>query len=124
MPNNGKCIEEVKHPEQISKAKQALPDDEVLLDTSELFKIMGDPSRMRIIIALMAAELCVCDLAELTEISQSAVSHQLRILRQARLVRYRREGKNAYYSLEDTHVSSLVQLALEHVRELYAPDWS
>ena len=117
MTVNGKCTQKATHPSQIRKARQSMPDEEMLLDTSALFKIMSDPSRMKIIIALLAAELCVCDLAELTGISQSAVSHQLRVLRQARLVRYRRDGKNAYYSLQDDHVSQLVRIALEHINE-------
>lgn len=95
-------------------------DDTRLLDVSDLFKIMGDPSRMRMIMALLETEYCVHELADLTETSQSAVSHQLRIMRQARLVRYHREGKHAYYSLQDDHVRQLVELALDHVNELYA----
>ena len=117
MADNAKCTEKATHPDQITKASLAMPDEQLLFDTSALFKVMSDPSRMKIIIALLAAELCVCDLAELIGISQSAVSHQLRVLRQARLVRYRRMGKNAYYTLQDDHVSQLVRTAIAHINE-------
>lgn len=115
-----RCKDLKKHPSRIESVRATMPGESLLLDASELFKVMGDPTRMRIITSLFKAELCVCDLSEIAGISQSAVSHQLRILRQARLVRYRREGKNAYYSLQDEHVRKLVAMAIEHVHELYA----
>ena len=115
------CDLEARHPEQIRKARQAMPPEAELQDASDLFKVLSDQSRMRLIAALLQVELCVCDLAELLEMSQSSVSHQLRVLRQSRLVRYRRDGKNAYYSLNDEHVGSVIQMALEHVREMYRP---
>ncbi|MDD2578642.1 MAG: metalloregulator ArsR/SmtB family transcription factor [Eubacteriales bacterium] len=105
---------------QMTRGPSDYSDDNRLIDVSDLFKIMGDPSRMRMIMALLEQEYCVHELAELIETSQSAVSHQLRIMRQARLVRYRRDGKHSYYSLQDDHVRQLVQLALDHVNELYA----
>ena len=117
-----KCRHTSKQQSSLNMVRKQMLTDEKLQDTSELFKIMGDPSRMKIIIVLLKTELCVHDLSELTEISQSAVSHQLRILRQARLVRTRRQGKNAFYSLQDEHVENLVNIALEHVDELYATE--
>lgn len=116
----GDCCDKLDtHPEHIRLAAGMMPADAQMQDAGELFKILGDQTRMRMICALLATELCVCDLSELLEMSQSAISHQLRILRQARLVRYRRDGKNAYYSLADRHIRAIVQLAVEHTREIY-----
>lgn len=115
------CDLEARHPEQIRKARLAMPPEAELQDASDLFKVLSDQSRIRLIAALLEVELCVCDLAELLEMSQSSVSHQLRVLRQSRLVRYRRDGKNAFYSLNDEHIGSIIQMALEHVREMYRP---
>lgn len=97
--------------------KDELPLSQVL-GVAELFKILGDPTRLRLVQALSGAEeLCVCDIALVLCMSQSAVSHQLAILRQARLVKYRKEGKVVYYSLDDGHVASLIAVAVEHVSE-------
>jgi len=84
---------------------------------AELFKVLGDPTRIRIIYILSQEELCVCDIAGVLGVSVSAVSHQLRILRNLKLVKFRREGKMAYYSLDDTHISQLFNQGLEHIRE-------
>ncbi len=111
------CELAILHPESINQARRAIPPERDLLDISELLKVLADPTRMRLISALLKVELCVCDLTELVGMSQSAVSHQLRILRQSRLVRCRREGKNAFYSLKDSHVQQIVEIALLHVRE-------
>ncbi len=110
------CSETVVHPEAVAEARRAVEAApvEALADT---FKVLGDPTRVRILLALSARELCVCDLAELFEVSQSAVSHQLRILRAHRLVRARREGKLVYYSLDDDHVRTLFAEGLRHVEE-------
>ncbi|HHW91369.1 MAG TPA: helix-turn-helix transcriptional regulator [Firmicutes bacterium] len=83
---------------------------------AETFKVLGDPTRIKILSALSEEELCVCDLSAVLDMSVSAISHQLRVLKGARLVKYRREGKNIFYSLDDEHVISLFRLALEHVR--------
>ncbi len=112
------CSAESTHPELIDKAKQGMPDDLDLDDASYLVKVLADPTRMRMIAALLASELCVCDLADLTGMSQSAISHQLRVLRQSRVVKYRREGKNTFYSLDDEHIRLLVATAIAHVREM------
>lgn len=87
------------------------------MDLADLFKTLGDPTRIRIMDALAKAEFCVCDLAELLDLSQSATSHQLRVLRNSNLVKYRREGKMVYYSLHDNHVQELYRQGLEHIDE-------
>lgn len=98
-------------------ARQALsPEKEVGL-LAEVFRTLGDPTRVKILQALSVEELCVCDLAKLLGISESATSHQLRVLRSQKLVRYRKEGKMAFYSLDDAHIDSLMKEALRHVRE-------
>ena len=111
------CSEISAHPQAIAIIRSAMPDEDSMLDVSELFKVLGDSTRTRILFALLAAETCVCDLSELLGASVSAVSHQLRILRQARLVRYRREGKTVFYALADEHVRTLLSQGMEHVQE-------
>lgn len=113
------CSASALHPEKICQAREKMPSPEILRDMTELFKVLADETRMRIINALQYCELCVCDLAALIDTSQSAVSHQLRILRQARLVQYRREGKNAFYSLDDDHIEAISRFAQSHVQETY-----
>ena len=105
------------HPSAIAAVRAALPEDDTLLDVSELFKVLGDSTRCKILFVLLAAEMCVCDLSQLLGMSVSAVSHQLRILRQAQLVRYRREGKTVFYALSDEHVRTLLSQGMEHVQE-------
>ena len=112
-----RCDCRIIHKEEVEAARaSALGEDEVL-SLSQVFKCLGDPSRLRIITALEKREMCVCDLAALLGVSESAVSHQLRLLRTMRLVRNRRQGPVLYYSLDDAHVSELVLTALEHIRE-------
>jgi len=118
--NNGeadRCLCTIVHEEQVNLAKDAEVPVARLLGLAELFKVLGDPSRLRILTALGAAELCVCDLATALEMSQSAVSHQLAVLRGARLVRARREGKAMFYNLDDEHVRAIVSLASIHLAE-------
>ncbi|KLU64095.1 hypothetical protein DEAC_c39100 [Desulfosporosinus acididurans] len=105
------------HPEVINNFDNKLILYEKADDLAELFKTLADPTRVRIIDALAKAELCVCDLAELLNLSQSATSHQLRVLRGNKLVKYRREGKMVYYALDDEHVLSLYNQGLEHINE-------
>lgn len=105
------------HTDVINKFDNKLVLPEKAEDLAELFKTMADPTRVRIIDALAKAELCVCDLAELLSLSQSATSHQLRVLRNNKLVKYRREGKMVYYSLDDEHVLGLYSQGLEHINE-------
>ncbi len=94
-----------------------MPPDEIIHDLADLFKIFGDPTRVRILYTLAAGELCVCDIASVLGMSQSAISHQLRILKGTRLVKFRREGKTVYYSLADSHVETILQQGLDHVKE-------
>ena len=94
-----------------------MADDEVLYDLAELFKVFGDSTRIRILYAMFDKELCVSDLADRLQLSQSSVSHQLRILKSSKLVKCRREGKSIFYSLDDDHVRKIISMGLEHVEE-------
>lgn len=94
-----------------------IPDDITLINLAESFKVFGDSTRIKIIFALSEAEMCVNHLAQVMDMGQSAISHQLRILRSAKLVKTRREGKNIYYSLDDEHVIGIIAMGLEHVKE-------
>ena len=102
----------------INKHKIKMPSDEIIFDVAELFKVFGDTTRMRIICALKENELCVGDIAEITNTTISAISHQLRILKQAKLVKYRKEGKTVYYSLDDDNVLQIFEKGREHVEEI------
>ncbi len=104
--------------ELASKVKRKMLNDDILFDIAEVFKIFGDSTRMKIIYALKLSELCVCDLAYITNSTQSAISHQLRILKQAKLVASRKDGKVVYYRLKDDHVIKLFEIGREHVEEL------
>ncbi|THB65633.1 MAG: transcriptional regulator [Desulfovibrio sp.] len=106
-----------EHPDAIERARQAMLDHDEVNELASVFKVMGEPTRVRILSALSAGELCVCDLANLLGISQSAVSHQLRVLRSARMVRYRRQGKMVFYHLDDEHVERLMAETQDHIRE-------
>lgn len=97
--------------------KKRIPKKETLYSLAELFKVFSDPTRIRILYALSAGELCVCDIASVLDMSQSAISHQLRVLKQTHLVKFRREGKTVYYSLADSHVETILSQGLEHVQE-------
>ena len=107
----------VIHQEIIDKVKAELPADEILYDLAELFKVFGDSTRIKIICALFEKELCVGDLSVLLNVSQSAISHQLRTLKQARLVKFRRDGKVIYYSLDDDHIKNIFDAGYKHVIE-------
>jgi len=109
------CSCTIIHEEVIAHVKENLPQEEVLFDLAELFKIFGDSTRIKIICALFASEMCVCDIAALLGMNQSAISHQLRILKQARLVKYRKDGKIVYYSLDDEHVKQIFDCGLAHI---------
>ena len=111
------CGENKPHAALVSDVLSAMPRDDELCALSEFFRVFGDPTRLRMLYALSRSELCVCDLAALLGSSQSAVSHQLQILRSKRLVRYRREGKTVFYSLDDEHIFSMINMAIEHGRE-------
>ena len=94
-----------------------MPDEESLYDLAELFKVFGDTTRIRILYVLFEAEMCVCDIAQILSMTQSAISHQLRVLKQARLVRNRRVGKQIYYSLADDHVRTIIGQGMDHIDE-------
>ena len=113
----GLCEDHIVDREKVLQAERAMPAERILNALAETFKILSNPNRLRIIHALSRNEHCVCDLAALLRSTDSAVSHQLRILRGMRLVKYRREGKLAYYSLDDQHVRQLFDAGLEHIRE-------
>ena len=105
------------HEDVVAHVQSSLPPLQQLEALAELFKNFGDPTRVRILYVLLEAEVCVCDLAKLLGMTQSAVSHQLRLLKQARLIRARREGKTVFYSLADDHVAALLMQGMEHVCE-------
>ena len=111
------CENTCVHDNKVQNVKNKIPDEDLLYDVSELFKVFGDSTRIRILSVLLIEELCVCDICSLLNMTKSAVSHQLRILRQTKLVKNRRSGKEVYYSLDDDHVSSIINLALEHAKE-------
>ena len=105
------------HEQTVARVLRDMPDDETLYDLAELFKVFGDSTRIRILYALFEAELCVCDIAQLLGLTQSAVSHQLRVLKGSRLVRPRREGKTVFYSLADDHVRKIIAQGMDHISE-------
>ena len=116
LEENG-CRVRVVHLDRVNRARiDAIPESE-LERLALTFKVLGDPTRLKIFVALSGGEMCVCDLAAYLGLSESAVSHQLRILRNLKIVRYRREGKVVYYRLDDHHVSTLINQTLEHVKE-------
>ena len=111
------CEEKCPHFNLINKVKLSNIDRENIQELSEIFKLFADETRLRIICAILKTELCVCDLCELLNLSQSAVSHQLQLLRSSKLVKYRKDGKQVYYSLEDEHIESIIKMALAHTLE-------
>lgn len=119
-----KCLSDINntellaaHEELVKKVLDNQPNEEVLYDLAELFKVFGDSTRIRILYALMESELCVSDLSTILNMNQSAISHQLRILKDAKLVRYRREGKIIVYALDDEHIRTLLSVGMNHVEE-------
>lgn len=111
------CEETILHEDVIQKVKAQMPSADSVMRVSELFKVFGDITRVNIICVLFKSEMCVCDIATLLGMTHSAISHQLRVLKSARLVKYRREGKAVFYSLDDEHISEIFDLALRHVSE-------
>ncbi len=112
------CEVEYVHEDRVKSARKAIHDDDTLLGMTETFSVLSDPTRLKIVMALLREELCVCDIAGLLRVTESAVSHQLRLLKNLRLVKYRRNGKMAYYSLDDEHIEDLIRVAARHVSEL------
>ncbi|MBI3194852.1 MAG: winged helix-turn-helix transcriptional regulator [Ignavibacteriae bacterium] len=105
------------HKDRVNSARKSLHDEETMFELSELFKILGDPTRLKIVLALSKEELCVCDIAALLSMTDSAISHQLRLLKNFRLVRFTRKGKMTYYTLDDEHIEDLLRFAIRHVSE-------
>ena len=116
--NDDTCEINYVNQEKVESVKEKMKTDKTIQRLSETFKVLGDPTRVKIIFALSHEELCVCDIANLLGATNSAVSHQLRVLRNMRLVRYRRDGKMAYYSLDDNHIGNLFDEGLRHVAEM------
>lgn len=115
---NIECCDSVEvHTEVLKKVEKIMPDETELYDLAELFKVFGDSTRIRILFVLLEAEVCVCDLAMILNMTQSAISHQLRILKQSKLVKSRREGKSIFYSLADEHVKMIIAMGREHIEE-------
>lgn len=111
------CSEECVHEDLLKIVSDTMPEETELYDLAELFKVFGDSTRIRILFVLFEAEVCVCDLAEALHMTQSAISHQLRILKQNKLVNSRREGKSIFYSLADGHVRTIIAQGREHIEE-------
>ncbi|MBE5922329.1 MAG: helix-turn-helix transcriptional regulator [Lachnospiraceae bacterium] len=121
MENTNCCVEHCElthvHEEAVQKAVAHIPADEVLYDLAEFYKVFADSTRIKILYVLLQQEMCVCDLSEILHVSQSAISHQLRMLKQMRLVKFRREGKTVFYSLSDNHIESILNQGLQHINE-------
>lgn len=105
------------HEEVVRRAEAEMPEAEALFDLAELFKIFGDSTRIRILYLLFESEMCVCDIAQLLGMTQSAISHQLQVLKKSKLVKYRRQGKTVFYSLADAHVRTIIGQGMEHISE-------
>ncbi|TFZ41751.1 ArsR family transcriptional regulator [Soehngenia longivitae] len=110
------CESTCIHEDVVNRVKKNLPDDEILSEAANFFKVFGDKTRIKILSALLDSEMCVCDIACLLEMSQSAISHQLRVLKSNNLVKNRKEGKVVYYSLEDEHVKAILDQGIVHIR--------
>ena len=111
------CSCNIIHKDVVEEVKDKLPQEEILYDLAELFKVFGDSTRIKIICSLFESEMCVCDLSCLLNMTQSAISHQLRVLKSARLVKFRRAGKVIYYSLDDEHIKQIFDAGLHHITE-------
>lgn len=105
------------HPDIVRKVMQSSPDNQLLKDLADFFKVFGDTTRIRMLLVLSQSEMCVCDLAEVLGMTQSAISHQLRTLKQMKLVKNRREGKTVFYSLADDHIQTIISQGMEHITE-------
>lgn len=112
-----KCECDMVHEEVVNNVRKNMPPEESLYDLAELFKVFGDTTRIKILYALFASEMCVCDIAKLLNMTQSAISHQLRVLKQARLVKHRKEGKTVFYLLDDEHIKHIFDQGLVHINE-------
>lgn len=111
------CATPHEHAETIEAVEKIMPPEEQLYDLAELYKVFGDSTRIKILFALYESEMCVCDIAALLNMTQSAISHQLRVLKQSKLVKFRKDGKEVYYSLDDEHIFKILAQGLEHIKE-------
>lgn len=111
------CDQHCRHENLIKIVNSQMPDEDELYDLAELFKVFGDSTRIRILFVLFEAEVCVCDIADTLNMTQSAISHQLKILKQSKLVKSRREGKSVFYSLADGHVRTIIAQGRDHIEE-------
>jgi len=111
------CGEYEEHQDRIEAGRKRVPERETVLEISDFFDALGNPTRLGILYALSAGELCTCDLANISGLSASAISHQLRILKDRKIISFRKEGKNVFYRLRDQHISNLLTVALEHMEE-------
>ena len=105
------------HEDIVEKVEKVLPEEQELLELSEFFKVFGDSTRIKILYVLSQSEMCVCDIAQLLGMTQSAISHQLQVLKKSKLVKYRRQGKTVFYSLADAHVRAIIGQGMEHISE-------
>lgn len=118
MNDKIECCESIcVHKDLLNTVNEQMPEETVLYDLSELFKVFGDSTRIRILFVLFECEVCVCDLAEALNMTQSAISHQLKILKQSKLVKSRRDGKQVFYSLADEHVRTIIAQGIDHITE-------
>lgn len=115
--DDGICQQTCNHPDVVDAVRKAMPDETQQQELAQLFKVLGDYTRVRMLNALYRSELCVCDLTSILGMNQSAVSHQLRVLRDAKIVRSRKQGKNVLYALDDSHIAELIRIGFEHVQE-------
>ena len=115
--DEGSCEFMHIHEEIVDKVEKVMPDEQQLLDLSEFFKVFGDSTRIKILYVLSQSEMCVCDIATLLQMTQSAISHQLRVLKQMRLVTFRRDGKTVFYKLADSHIQTILAQGMEHISE-------
>jgi len=106
-----------EHLDKILKVQKKLPDEETILEISDFFNALGNPTRLKIVFALLEEKLCTCDLSNITGLSVSAISHQLRILKDRKIVAYKKDGKNVFYRLDDEHVKEILNVALKHMEE-------
>lgn len=111
------CSCTIIHEEVVNRVRTVMPEEETLYDLAEFFKVFGDTTRIKILCALFEAEMCVCDIAALLGMNQSAISHQLRLLKHERLVKHRKDGKVVYYSLDDEHIKQIFDHGLNHISE-------
>ena len=117
-PNEILCCDFIHaHPDLVDRVQREMPPEEQLYDLADLFRVFGDTTRIKILYVLFESEMCVCDIAQLLGMTQSAISHQLRALKNARLVKSRRDGKTVFYSLADDHVKTIIDQGIEHVKE-------